>query len=300
MAALTGNLASAFVNVTSTPKAGDEIRLIGWGQRTSDAIPHHVAFNDVADSQHVAGLHVQAAWQHQLADEGGLRLFGSYTLDHRSTDLVAPGVVVVERLRDGPVPTLLDPGIGNDRTWSLGGAPIPAWRTARPLGGASSVQSAFSGRVGERLNGVPARVWDFADPVQPSDWSERTFAAFIGDRVALSSRVMVNGGLRFESITGSAALSQRQRELAQSAAARRHPLADADFWELGAFGEYSRYGHRLPLSDLAYGDPTAPTAGIYRWNATGAAYRSRRDRSAGAARRSGHRRHPRFARSIRR
>ena len=38
----------------------------------------------------------------------------------------------------------------------------------------------------------------------------------------------------------------------------------------GASGSYARYGHRLALTDLAYGDPTAPTANIYRWNATAA------------------------------
>ena len=62
-----------------------------------------------------------------------------------------------------------------------------------------------------------------------------------------------------------------------------------NFWELGAFGSYARYGHRLPLTDLAYGDPTAPTANIYRWNATVAGVpQPGAARSAGAAPRSGH------------
>ena len=30
--------ASAFVNVTTTPTPGDEVRVIGWGQRTRDAV----------------------------------------------------------------------------------------------------------------------------------------------------------------------------------------------------------------------------------------------------------------------
>ena len=53
--------------------------------------------------------------------------------------------------------------------WGLGGIDVS--------GGASSVQSVFSGRVGELVNGIPARVWDFSDPVQPSDWHERSIAA---------------------------------------------------------------------------------------------------------------------------
>ena len=44
------------------------------------------------------------------------------------------------------------------------------------LGGAASVQSVFSGRVGELVNGIPARVWDFTDPAEPSRWRERSIA----------------------------------------------------------------------------------------------------------------------------
>ena len=273
--ALTGTLASAFVNVTSTPKSGDEIRLIGWGQRTRDAIPHHVAFNNSSAGQQVFGLHLQTAWQHQLADvDGGLRVFGSYTLGHRSTDFVAPSVIVVERLRDGPVPTLLDPGVGTDSTWSLGARLNRSWGAHNVLAGidlsgsASSVQSVFSGRVGELLNGLPARVWDFTDPAQASSWSERSFSAFIGDRIAISPRVTVDGGLRLETVDGSAAAHDGTitwRSLLPRGGVHWTMI---NFWELGAFGSYGRYAHRLPLNDLAYGDPTAPTANIYRWNAT--------------------------------
>ena len=273
-AALTGTLANAFVNVTNTPKPGDEVRVIGWVQRTTDAIPHHAAFKDTTDSQHVAGLHLQTAWQHQMGDNSGLRLFASYTLAHRSTDLVAPAAIVVDRIADGPIPTLLDPGIGSDRTWSLG-ARLNRTAGGHNLiggvdlyGGASSVQSVFSGRVGELLNGIPARVWDFTDPVQPSDWRERSIAAYISDRIALSSRVTVDGGLRFEALGGSAAGQDGTIGWWGLQPRAGFHWTMFNFWELGAFGSYGRYGHRLPLNDLAYGDSTAPTANIYRWNAT--------------------------------
>ncbi|MCU1386312.1 MAG: hypothetical protein JWL71_5009 [Acidobacteria bacterium] len=271
---LAGSLASAFVNVTGTPKSGDELRLIAWGQRTSDAVAHHVPFNNIDARQQSTGLHLQTAWQHQLADAGGLRLFGSYTLGHRSTDQIAPAFVLVERLRDGPIPSLLDPGVGTDSTWSLGA------RLNRTIGvhnliagvdlygGSSSAQSVFSGRVGELVGGIPARVWDFTDPVQPSVWRQHALNLFVGDRVAIAPRVTVDGGVRLETIDGSA-------EAHDGTVSWRNLLPRAgihwtmlNFWELGAFGSYARSGHRLPLSDLAYGDPTAPTANIYRWNAT--------------------------------
>lgn len=269
----TGTLGSFFGNITSTPRAGDEIRLIGWGQHTSDAAPNHVVFNSTGD-QHVAGLHMQGAWQHQLGDADGLRVFGAYTLAHRSTDLIAPSVVVIDRLKDGPVPSLLDPGIGTDRTWALG-ARLNRTRGKHNLlggvdlsGGASSVQSVFTGRVGETLNGLPARVWDFTDPVQPSNWSERSFAAFISDHFPLGSRVTVDGGLRLEAINGSGTGNDTSISWLGVLPRAGFHWTMLNSWELGAFGSYGRYGHRLPLNDLAYGDPSAPTASIYRWNAT--------------------------------
>ena len=282
-AALTGTLANAFVNVTSTPKAGDEVRVIGWVQHTSDAIPHHAAFKNTTDSQQVAGLHLQAAWQHQIADSSGLRLFASYTLAHRSSDLVAPATIVVDRIPDGPIPSLLDPGIGNDRTWSLGARFNRAAGGHNLLGGidlyggSSSVQSVFSGRVGELLNGIPARVWDFTDPVQPSDWRERSISAYISDRIAISPRVTVDGGLRFEAINGSAAGQDGTIGWLGLLPRAGFHWTMFNFWELGAFGSYGRYGHRLPLNDLAYGDSTAPTASIYRWNAASAGLPQQRD-----------------------
>src|SRR5439155_1663710 len=150
-----------------------------------------------------------------------LRAFGSYTLGRRTTDLIAPAVIVVERLRDGPVPALLDPGTGTDRAWSLGarvdrsfstgttGATAGARHTLLAgvdvSGGAASVQSAFAGRVGELVNGLPARVWDFTDPGDASRRRETSIAAFAGDAVAVAPRVTVNGGLPFETVNGSAA-----------------------------------------------------------------------------------------------
>jgi hypothetical protein len=271
---LAGSLASAFVNLTGAPKTGDDLRLIAWGQRTSDAVPHHVAFNNTTAAQQSTGLHLQTAWQHQLADAGGLRVFGAYTLGHRSTDQIAPSFVIAERLRDGPIPTLLEPGVGTDRTWSIGA------RITRSIGehnliagadlygGGSSMQSVFNGRVGELLDGVPARVWDFTDPVQPSEWSQRAVSVFVGDRLAIAPRVTVDGGVRFETIHGSAAAHDATISWSSLLPRAGIHWTMLKFWELGAFGSYARYGHRLALTDLAYGDPTAPTATVSRWNAT--------------------------------
>jgi hypothetical protein len=274
---LDASLASAFLNVTTHPTPRDEIRLIGWAQRTRDAVPNHDAFKQLDAGQKQIGLHTQAAWQRQLADAaGGVRLFGAYTIAHRTSDLVAPPFITIERLRDGPVPTMLDPGVGTDRTWSIGARLNRSLDAGRHTvvagldlsGGSTSVQSVFAGRVGELLNNVPARVWDFTDPIAPSRWREHSIAAFVADTFAVSPRLTLNGGVRFETIDGSAESHDGTigwRSLLPRGGFRVGLLK---YWDLAGFGQYGRYGHRLPLSDLAYGDPTAPTANVYRWNAS--------------------------------
>jgi len=278
---IDANLTSAFLNLVSTPTPADEIRLTGWGQRARDAAPHHIAFGQPSAGEQDTGLHAQAAWQHRAANrDAGVRAFGSYTLGRRATDLVAPAVIVVERLTGGPVPALLEPGIGTDRTWTIGarvngtiGGDTKNDATHRLLAGvdlsgaSATAQSTFAGRVGELINGAPARVWDFIDPPALSDWSSSTLSLFAGDSVAIA-RVTVSGGLRFERITGSAAPGVTAISWQSLLPRAGVHWAITDFWHLGAFGEYGRYGHRLPLRDLAYGDPTAPTATMSRWNAT--------------------------------
>jgi hypothetical protein len=274
---LDANLASAFLNLTGTTSGGDEIRAIGWGQRLRDAVPHHVVFNQPDAGQEQRAAHAQASWQHLLAGgDAGVRAFGGFTIGRRATDLVAPAVVVMERLRDGPVPSLLDPGVGTDRTWSIGlrlnrtaGSSRHRVLAGLDLSGASaSLQSAFAGRVGELLNGAPARVWDFTDPPSASAWSERSFAAFVGDTFAVSPRLTLNGGVRVETVDGSADAHSGTIAWRSLLPRGGFHVGVLDRWHVGAFGQYSRYAHRLPLTDLAYGDPTAPTATIYRWNAT--------------------------------
>ena len=267
------SLGSAFINVTGRTGRDNDIRVIAWGQRTRDAVPNHAVFDQPDAGQVQSALHTQLSWQRSYAEgDGGLRAFGAYTIGRRTSDLIAPSAVVVERLRDGPVTSLLDPGIGTDRAWSAG---VRVGRSASNgrhrflagldvSGGSATVQSVFTGSALEFLNGIPARIWVFTDPPEESRWSERSVALFAGDTWTLSPRLTVNAGIRFETINGSA-------EAHSATIAWRNLLPRGGFnaalldrYHVSVFGQAGRYGHRLPLSDLAYGDPTAPTAEIYR------------------------------------
>ncbi len=230
-----------FANVTSTPSAGDEVRVIAWGQRASDAAPHHAVFDNNTDNQHVAGAApagrvAASAWRCQRS----ARCSRAYTLApplHRPRG--APAVVVVDRLLDGPVPSLLDPGIGTDRTWALGGR-LNRTRGAHNLLGGFDVYGrrrracspCSAGGSAKLLNGLPARVWDFTDPAQPSNWRETSLAAV--HQRPHGAQPAGHGGRR-PAVRSDRRFGRRQRhhdQLARPAPASRLPLDDVEL--LGA------------------------------------------------------------------
>lgn len=272
------SLTSAFVHVVGTPSPSNEISVVGWGQRGRAPVSQHAVFADPNTGAYNTGLHTQASWEHRMPGaDGSVRAFGAFTQAHRTSDVIPQAFTYLERLRDGPVTALIDPGVGTDRVWTVGARArrSVAARGRHDLvagldltGRMTLTQSTFTGRVGELLNGAPARIWDFTDPTAASDWRDRTIAAFVGDTFAVLPRLTLNGGLRFDAVAasaGTAAPAISWRNWLPRVGLHASILDD---WNLGTFAQFERYAHRLPLSDLAYGDPAAPTASVYRWNAS--------------------------------
>jgi hypothetical protein len=274
---LDASLASLFFNVMTRAPDRDRVRLVGWLQRARSPLEHHAAFGQPTAADRRLALHGQAAWERAFTDGGTLRAFGGVTLRGRSAEMSPAPFIVIERLADGPVQTLLDPGEGTDRLiegglrWSRA---VDGGRRHHELSAGadwtrsfSSQQAAFTGRVGELVNGIPARAWEWTDPAAESQWHADTITAFASDTVAVNPRLTLNGSLRFESIRGYSTDDAAGAVVSWNDVYPRAGLhvALTDFWHIGTFVQYSRYGHRLPLRDLAYGDATAPTGSIYRW-----------------------------------
>lgn len=274
LAAFEANLASGFVNAVATPQPPDRLRLTGWVQRARFPLEHHAALAQPTAAERDKAVHAQAAWERQLSDTVGLRATGGYTVRRRDTTLPKSLFILFERLLDGPVPSLLDPGNGNDRVFEAAGRlnAISAGGHAIVAGvgltrSSTSQQSAFSGRVAELVNGVPARAWVFTDPAAESVWKGTTFSAFVSDTAAVTPRLTLNGGLRVESVRGSRGDGAGGPVVSWNDLFPRAGLhvALTDFWKIATFAQYSRYGHRLALSNLGWGDSTAPTGSVYRW-----------------------------------
>ena len=276
--------------------------MIGWVQRTSDAIPHHAAFKDTTDSQHVAGLHLQTAWQHQLGDNGGLRLFA---LLHARPPLQRSGRAGRDRRRSNRRRPDADAARSRHRHRSnlvARRAPQPH-RRRRTTCSAASISTAAR-RACSRCSADASASCSTACPpasgTSPIRCSRPTGAS---DRLPRSSATASRcrraspwtAGCGSKRIGGSAAGQDGTISWLGLLPRAGFHWTMLNFWELGAFGSYGRYGHRLPLNDLAYGDPPrrppTSTAGTRRFRGLP---QQKRHRPARPAARSRHRRRRRL------
>src|SRR5207248_96488 len=133
-------------------------------------------------------------------------------------------------------------------------------------GARSRVAPTTSRQLEEFVGGTPGRLWNYQVPSGDAHRHATTIAAFADDRIAFSSRVTLEGGLRFESIAGAAAGAIRgirwQTWLPRSTLG----FTISRTANLVARLSYRRSALQLPLNMLAIGDPAAPTADVSRWN----------------------------------
>ena len=277
---LDSRAVSAFTHVVFTPNPYDSLRVVAWADRATFPYGNRMAFAQPLASETTEAVHAQATWDRHMSSEAVAAVFGSFGRRRQTHDLQSSSLLIVERLRDGPVPELLNPMNGSEQTWSLGARMKSARVTLlnRPhtvRGGAVwsagdvTARSTFSGRIGELVAGVPARVWQYSSSGTASTWTNTLLAAYAADTFQIHPRLTLDAGIRFEALHGSA-------DGSTSRIAWHNWLPRGSVrWELtnyaniAAVAGFARYGDRLPLRTFAYGDPAAPVASIYRWNATG-------------------------------
>lgn len=272
---LDSAITSAFTHLVYTVTPRDEVRTIFWLQRAMAPVDHPLIFKEPDAQERTTSLSLQTTWErHGDPGQASWRAFAAVSARDRAQDAGRKSVLSFERLNEPPAWEQLDPGPGRNRTWQLGARMRPAMMGAHETtvgvdlsGGVASQDTWFNGRIGELVNGIPARVWDFSSPGGKSGWQQTTFAAYAGDRVELHPRLTGTAGLRFEHIRASADGGV-------------NGITWTDFlprlglrWDISAdsrlrwFMDYGRYGYNVRLRDLAYGDPSAATANVYRWDA---------------------------------
>lgn len=272
------DLGSAFAHLLFTPREHHEISVIGWAERAGTPFAERAAFHQPDKTTIDAAGHVQASWKHDGIGTIPWRAFAGYTGRHRDTGIRSLRNPHLERLLDGPISAIAALSDGDVYQWSLGGRvmSVPARRLGLEhrveigldaFGARAESLSFFSGDATETVDGYPARLWRFANPGPESIRHEIGFSAYLSDRLTLGSKLHVDAAMRYDAVSGSAvgAATDIRWKTPLPRASLRWTIADA--WKPTLVAGYSRSAYRLPLDLLAVGDPAAPTAEVFRWDA---------------------------------
>ena len=138
-------------------------------------------------------VHLQSEWERPRNAESPWTGFASFSAQRRTTDLERVPATVMERLTTGPSRTCsrrsepTGPGRSEGswrRSHGTGGTPLK--RVSTLSGGSESVRAPFPVRIGELVDGQPARVWDYSVPAGAFQWRQITLSAYAGDTVILN------------------------------------------------------------------------------------------------------------------
>jgi hypothetical protein len=252
----------------------DELRVFGGYQHAHRPFDDRAMFQTADVVMEDDGFEqAQATWErttetgtHWLAAGGVAR--GS--VDPLVSALAAGGVI--ERLVDGPMPSPATSSATSRIDGRMSYAP-PARRTGafthELTFGATVSHAGWSGRVisapavGEEVNGLAARVWQWVVPAMEDERRTSNASAWASDHLTLS-KLTIDAGLRAEVSRGSAQGATTGigwRALLPRVGAR-YAVRPALSFSIG----YARYQPAVTFDLTAFGDPAAPWARVYRWN----------------------------------
>jgi len=273
-ASLEDRLASGALRLAWKPGARDAVHLSAAAQSLDRPFAGAAAYAAPPLGEQATSGGATLSWTRSggaLAASTGL---WTGTFSPRTAGRLADATV--DRLLDGPVPELVAAPRSQRSVWTAAGrlqreaAALGPFRHAPRLGvsleRAWSVERAGSPlEIAESVDGIPARVWDYAWPGADSRRHTLALAAWASENLQLRDRLQLEAGLRLEHTTGAAdgATQGVSWTTLLPRVSARLRLADAGRLELR--GGYAEYGDRLLLQHLAFGDPAAPLASVYRW-----------------------------------
>lgn len=213
------------------------------------------------------------AWHAQSTYDraGQWRVYGSVTARRRDPGAM-PAFRQADRLIDGPIPSLLASRTREHR--AAAGTRLERRRRRQLLSAGVDVERVSSATdpipnliIVERVDDLPARMWRYRGSPAASRRQGLQLRAFAGDRISLTRTGVLTIGIGFDAAAASATG-------ARNGISWRSLLPAAELhWDvgtslrLGLTTGVSRNADRPLLDSLAVGDPHAPTADVYRWDA---------------------------------
>ncbi len=273
-AADASHLSSVFADLALRANARNTLSTIALFQAAAYPSSTRVPFAQPGSSDHDDSAHLQSTWERRTLQGAALRVFAGVTTQARALAPVSAAPATIERLTDGPVPTLTAPAGGTRRRWMSGirfdtsFAPrehAVDLRMGFDAGrAAADVQPAYPVIIRELVDGLPAHEWHYSAP-QDARRAMTTLAGFVSDRLAVSRHFVLDTSLRFDGVSG------RARDASYGISWRAWLPRASIRWELfrrpgvAFFGGYTRSADALTFGALEFGDPAAPSADVYRW-----------------------------------
>ncbi len=269
----SASLASATAHLVASLRTGEELRALVMFQQAAHPIDGWDTLGDDTRARDRMGL-AQLTWERRAADRVGLRVSGGYQrarIDPAPVDGLAP----IDSVLDGAVlPLVLRPA---GTTSSLRAevaitAPASSRGAHHWQAGASIARHVMqpellaAGGALETVNGQAARVWEFDAPSTQPTWHQQETSLYAGDVISLG-RLRLDGSVRFEALRASNGGDQSVswQDVYPRAFATLAIAPDAG---LSLFAGVSQAGGPLAPMALALGDPSAPSARVYRWTDT--------------------------------
>jgi hypothetical protein len=269
--AVDAQQATAFTHIVYTPDSRNEARVVGWVQRINEPLESRLAFAQPAAAEERVGAHAQLTFEHRTAADRLWSAFAGYSVRQRAVNWrqrrrsSSIGSTTVRRgaalsgqqhrhalVRGRPHERVGCARVGsaaeraNDRRRSVRHRHRMRRRSADSSARRSTVCRPHLGVFG--YDG-------------PSQWNETTLAAYAAQRFQVHPCVLLDLGLRYEHLSGSAEARAASRgTICCRAPGVRWRLTNAG--HIAVVAGYSRTAHRLPLTDLTWSDPAAPLAAV--------------------------------------
>ena len=275
---LDSRLGSVFAHATALMSGADHLRVVASVDGAKHPFAGRARYADRNVLSRDTFYNVHTIWEHA----GNGRATWSAAVGTARAAIGAPDVTTtksvgtIERLVDGPVLEVALPSGGTRQRTSA------AIRFDQVGLGSSLARHGFSGGVsisrnsstvdstapaliGELVDGLPARAWDYSWGGSSIERSGTEAAAWLTGRISLASRLSIEGGARAERASASSTTNPTSISW-HSIEPRAHLRWNITGGEGVVFhAGYLRQQLRLPLNYLAYGD-TAELAGkVYRW-----------------------------------
>jgi hypothetical protein len=272
--ALQSGEKSTFVNVLFTPSTSTQLSTAIVGCIARVPFDGRLWFGQPDARERLSDFVIDSTWIRRLSRIEWTAVAG-YVRSDAQPEVVDVPVLYLDSIRDRPVMSAVAQS-GLHQRWSAAvrskGTPETANRWLRgaqvgaEVNGVSADEDPIQAfDVAETVEGTPARLWRFSPESSGSQRHATTVIVYGAESVEVTPWLTIDIGVRGESVHASVTGgdSFQWNDWFPRVSVRWDIVPPK---RLTAFASVNRYGYRPTLESLAYGDPNAPRASVFRWD----------------------------------